>query len=80
MVIRDVKTRWNYTEAMITRGLLLRKAIDQWVFDREELRPLLLTTDEWKMLESLGKILTVRFFAILCVSFNSFPDLYSSYA
>ncbi|KAF8180717.1 hypothetical protein K438DRAFT_2167280 [Mycena galopus ATCC 62051] len=60
MVIRDVKTRWNYTEAMITRGLLLRKAIDQWVFDREELRPLLLTTDEWKMLQSLGKILKVR--------------------
>ncbi|KAF7340416.1 Dimer-Tnp-hAT domain-containing protein [Mycena venus] len=31
MAIRDVKTRWNYTEAMITRGLLLRKAIDQWM-------------------------------------------------
>ncbi|KAJ6583522.1 hypothetical protein DFH09DRAFT_273044 [Mycena vulgaris] len=44
---------------MITRGLLLRKAIDQWVFEREKLRSLLLTTDEWKMPESLGKILTV---------------------
>lgn len=25
MVIRDVRTRWNYTEAMMTRALLLRK-------------------------------------------------------
>jgi hypothetical protein len=25
MVIRDVKTRWNYTHAMIKRALLLRK-------------------------------------------------------
>ncbi|KAF8181164.1 hypothetical protein K438DRAFT_1725275 [Mycena galopus ATCC 62051] len=80
MVIRDVKTRWNYTEAMITRGLLLRKAIDQWVFEREELRSLLLTPDEWKMLESLGKILTVRQFTIIFIQLNSFPGIYSSYA
>jgi hypothetical protein len=25
MVIRDVKHRWNYTEAMISRALVLRK-------------------------------------------------------
>jgi len=24
MAIKDVKTRWNYTHAMIRRGLLLR--------------------------------------------------------
>ncbi|KAF7328569.1 Dimer-Tnp-hAT domain-containing protein [Mycena venus] len=75
MVIRDVKTRWNYTEAMITRGLLLRKAIDQWVFDREELRPLLLTTDQWKMLESLGKILTVFTQVTLEMSRSGTPTL-----
>ncbi|KAF7363114.1 Dimer-Tnp-hAT domain-containing protein [Mycena venus] len=75
MVIRDVKSRWNYTEAMITRGLLLRKAIDQWVFEREELRPLLLTTDEWKMLESLGKILTVFTQVTLEMSRSGTPTL-----
>ncbi|KAJ7834404.1 hypothetical protein B0H13DRAFT_1914110 [Mycena leptocephala] len=29
MVIRDVRHRWNYTEAMISRGILLRKAVDR---------------------------------------------------
>ncbi|KAJ7482522.1 hypothetical protein FB451DRAFT_1441871 [Mycena latifolia] len=57
MVIRDVKHRWNFTEAMISRAKVLRKAIDQWVFEREALRPLLLKDDQWKMLFGLGDIL-----------------------
>ncbi|KAJ7178861.1 hypothetical protein C8R43DRAFT_871631 [Mycena crocata] len=61
MVIRDVKHRWNYTEAMITRGRMLRKvcAINKWVIDREELRPLLLSSKEWELLEKLGDILQI---------------------
>ncbi|KAJ6563486.1 hypothetical protein B0H10DRAFT_2239418 [Mycena sp. CBHHK59/15] len=65
MVIRDVKHRWNFTEAMISRGKLLRKAIDQWVLEREELRPLLLTHEQWKLLEALGDILRVRLVAYI---------------
>ncbi|KAJ6626477.1 hypothetical protein B0H10DRAFT_1755504, partial [Mycena sp. CBHHK59/15] len=57
MVVRDVRHRWNYTHAMIERGLLLRKAIDTWVFETEELRPLSLDDDHWKLLEALGGLL-----------------------
>ncbi|KAF7371616.1 Eukaryotic translation initiation factor 3 [Mycena venus] len=53
MVVRDVRHRWNYTHAMIERALLLRKAIDTWVFEKEELQPLSLN-DNWKLLEALG--------------------------
>ncbi|KAH7903480.1 hypothetical protein BJ138DRAFT_1020557 [Hygrophoropsis aurantiaca] len=60
MVIRDVVTRWNYTHAMIRRALLLRKAIDKWVFEQDNLRgDLLLSNDEWKFLEQLCDILEV---------------------
>ncbi|KAJ6489262.1 hypothetical protein C8R47DRAFT_479101 [Mycena vitilis] len=59
MVVRDVKHRWNYTGAMITRALMLRKAIDKWFFDWEELRPLLLIAKEWDMLKRLGGILEI---------------------
>ncbi|KAJ7150500.1 hypothetical protein C8R43DRAFT_887357, partial [Mycena crocata] len=34
-------------------------AIDKWVIDREELRPLLLTSKEWELLEKLGDILQI---------------------
>ncbi|KAJ7300602.1 hypothetical protein DFH08DRAFT_649898, partial [Mycena albidolilacea] len=57
MVIRDVKHRWNFTEAMITRALKLRKAIHRWVIERDELLPLRLEEKDWTLLESLGQIL-----------------------
>ncbi|KAJ7271310.1 hypothetical protein B0H12DRAFT_976998, partial [Mycena haematopus] len=57
MVVRDVRHRWNYTEAMIKRGVMLQKAIDAWVLDRPELRALWLKPEDWKFLESLGKVL-----------------------
>ncbi|KAJ7786783.1 hypothetical protein B0H14DRAFT_2353117 [Mycena olivaceomarginata] len=60
MVVRDSRHRWNYTHAMIERGMLLRRsAIDSWVFDREELRPLALQTEDWNHLEALGGLLKV---------------------
>ncbi|KAJ7640559.1 hypothetical protein B0H17DRAFT_960339 [Mycena rosella] len=55
MVIRDVFHRWNCTHAMIRRGHLLRKIVE-----REELRPLLLTNEEGKLLEAIGDMLEVR--------------------
>ncbi|KAJ7660882.1 hypothetical protein DFH06DRAFT_988730, partial [Mycena polygramma] len=39
--------------------MVIRDAIDKWLFDREELRPLLLTAKEWDMLEKLGGILEI---------------------
>ncbi|KAH9024612.1 hypothetical protein EDB85DRAFT_1894233 [Lactarius pseudohatsudake] len=52
-------TRWNYTHAMIKRALLLRKAVDKWVFERDEMRDLLLSDREWKFLEQLGSVLEI---------------------
>ncbi|KAK0430961.1 hypothetical protein EV421DRAFT_1720930 [Armillaria borealis] len=63
MAIRDIITRWNYTHAMIERALILRKAIDNWVFATDELKPLLLTSAQWNMLEKLGSILGVRLYS-----------------
>ncbi|THV07444.1 hypothetical protein K435DRAFT_643424 [Dendrothele bispora CBS 962.96] len=64
MVIRDVRTRWNYTHAMIRRGRLLREAIDEWVFRHEDLRDLTLSRDDWKQLEQIERILEVS-----CINF-----------
>ncbi len=43
----------------MTLLLNLIKAIDNWVFATEELKPLLLTSAQWNMLEKLGSILGV---------------------
>ncbi|KAL1939855.1 hypothetical protein VTO73DRAFT_9555 [Trametes versicolor] len=59
MVIRDVATRWNYTHAMIERGLLMQEAIDTWVFKNKQLRSFLLSAAEWQTLRQLGGILEV---------------------
>ncbi|KAF7349955.1 hypothetical protein MVEN_01296600 [Mycena venus] len=59
MVVQDVRHHWNYTHAMIERALLLRKAIDTWVFEKEELRPLFLDDNNWKLLEALGDLLKI---------------------
>ncbi|CAK5283032.1 unnamed protein product [Mycena citricolor] len=75
MVIRDVRHCWNSTEAMITRGLLLREAIDAWVFERRELRPLLLSNSDWDLLESLGKLLKLFTAVTLQMSKRSTPTL-----
>ncbi|KAJ7813704.1 hypothetical protein B0H13DRAFT_2382238 [Mycena leptocephala] len=45
--VRDVKHRWNYTEAMIARARLLRLAVDRWVLDHAELQALFLMEKEW---------------------------------
>ncbi|KAJ6537527.1 hypothetical protein DFH09DRAFT_930756 [Mycena vulgaris] len=60
MVVRDVRHRWNYTHATIRRAELLRKAINNWVFEQEELRPLCLSNDEWRLLSAVGDLLKCR--------------------
>ncbi|KAJ6620602.1 hypothetical protein B0H10DRAFT_1737003, partial [Mycena sp. CBHHK59/15] len=58
MVICDVRHWWNYTHGMIEHALLLRQVtLDSWILEREELRPLYLNAGDWKLLESLGRIL-----------------------
>ncbi|KAF5335248.1 hypothetical protein D9758_017381 [Tetrapyrgos nigripes] len=51
MVIRDVRTRWNYTHAMIQRGHLLRSAINEWVLKHEDLLDLRISKEDWAELE-----------------------------
>lgn len=61
MVIRDIVTRWNYTHAMIERALMLRRAIDRWVRDYDELAPLMLRQEDWEQLEHIKELLEVSF-------------------
>ncbi|KAF7346859.1 Dimer-Tnp-hAT domain-containing protein [Mycena sanguinolenta] len=75
MVVRDVRHRWNYTHAMIRRGLLLHKAIDKWVLDRPELRPLYLSPADWSYLQSLGDLLELFTSVTLQMSRSSTPTL-----
>ncbi|KAG8940951.1 hypothetical protein FRC04_004865 [Tulasnella sp. 424] len=57
MVIRDVKTRWNCTHAMIQRALLLQNAINAWVLNVPELHPYALTKFDWKVLTATEELL-----------------------
>ena len=41
------------------------KAIDKWVFDHEKMRVLLLTDEQWRLLEQLADILEVNLLAYL---------------
>ncbi len=81
MVIRDVRTRWNYTHAMIKRALILQKVAvlihglaSSWQGTLQaihkwvvshELQDLVLQPDQWVFLEKLGSILEVRNFTVL---------------
>ncbi|KAJ7721351.1 hypothetical protein DFH07DRAFT_760491 [Mycena maculata] len=51
------------------------KAIDKWLIEREELRPLLLSNSQWKILEELGKILQLFTQVTLQMSKSSTPTL-----
>ncbi|KAF5378354.1 hypothetical protein D9615_002986 [Tricholomella constricta] len=75
MVVRDVRTRWNYTHAMIKRALMLRKAIDAWVKDRLELRPLHIKASEWDLLRDLGSLLEIFTQVTLQMSRTGTPTL-----
>ncbi|KAG6839502.1 hypothetical protein C0991_002004, partial [Blastosporella zonata] len=53
MVVQDVRTRWNYTHAMIGRAIHLREAINKWIFATPNLHGFLLSPADW---EHLAKI------------------------
>ncbi|KAJ7021826.1 hypothetical protein C8F04DRAFT_972208, partial [Mycena alexandri] len=50
-------------------------AIDKWVIDREELRPLLLSSREWDLLEKLGDMLQIFSQVTLQMSRSKTPTL-----
>ncbi|KAF8130004.1 hypothetical protein K438DRAFT_1494987, partial [Mycena galopus ATCC 62051] len=50
-------------------------AIDKWVIDREELRPLLLSSKDWELLEKLGEILQIFTQVTLQMSRANTPTL-----
>ncbi|KAI0300176.1 hypothetical protein BC826DRAFT_905589, partial [Russula brevipes] len=72
-VVRDVRTRWHYTHAMIRRAELLQEAIDDWVFKTPGLRALLLTEDEWKTLGEIADILEVWVYDTIMMLFANPP-------
>ncbi|KAJ7138608.1 hypothetical protein C8R46DRAFT_922078, partial [Mycena filopes] len=51
------------------------EAIDRWVIERAELRPLLLSEAQWKLLEALGGILKIFTQVTLQMSKSSTPTL-----
>ncbi|KAF8148918.1 hypothetical protein B0H34DRAFT_828266 [Crassisporium funariophilum] len=66
MVVRDVKTRWNYTHAMIRRGLQLKESVDTWVFNTPALRGISLTPNDWKLLAEIADFLEVCKLFVAC--------------
>ncbi|KAJ7193712.1 hypothetical protein GGX14DRAFT_378716, partial [Mycena pura] len=53
----------------------LRQAIDQWIFKREELRPLLLSDDDWQLLKAVASILQVFTQVTKTISVSKTPTL-----
>ncbi|KAF8888703.1 hypothetical protein CPB84DRAFT_1684105 [Gymnopilus junonius] len=79
MVVRDIRTRWNYTQAMIERALQLRQAINKWVMDTGEMDEILLTQGDWTLLEQLNDILKVCdiFLVFLSQLINIFHQVFT---
>ncbi|KAF4611808.1 hypothetical protein D9613_004630 [Agrocybe pediades] len=75
MVIRDIRTRWNYTHAMIRRSLLQREAIDTWTFNNEALRAIVLSKNDWKQLEQIADVLEIFTEATLQMSISQYPTI-----
>ncbi|KAG2362383.1 hypothetical protein BDR07DRAFT_1284816, partial [Suillus spraguei] len=67
---------WNYTHAMIQRALMLREAIQTWVFERKEFHDeLYLSNQEWAFLKQLADVLEVFTKVILYMSRSNTPTL-----
>jgi hypothetical protein len=67
-MIRDVSTRWNSTLLMLDRALALKLYIRHWVDNYPAYRGLLLTEDEWLLLEDILTILQPFRFYTLWIS------------
>ncbi|KAJ3501122.1 hypothetical protein NMY22_g19033 [Coprinellus aureogranulatus] len=75
MVIRDVRTRWNSTHGMLERALLLRDAIDEWIFRTSEYSDLRLTGEDWRELEALEALLRPFTEVTKQISSSSYPTI-----
>ncbi|KAJ2922967.1 hypothetical protein H1R20_g14147, partial [Candolleomyces eurysporus] len=75
MPVRDVRTRWNSSHAMLTRSRLLREAINEWVFRQEEYQGLMLTPRDWEMLKTLEDALQPFAEVTKLISSSSWPTL-----
>ncbi|KAJ2920184.1 hypothetical protein MD484_g20, partial [Candolleomyces efflorescens] len=75
MPVRDVRTRWNSSHAMLTRSRLLREAINEWVFKQEEYQGLMLTPKDWEMLKALEDALQPFAEVTKLISSSSRPTL-----
>lgn len=62
MVIRDVRTRWNWTYCMVTRAIELKDAVNNWTvnYGNGIYEDLKIKQAEWTELEQLSRILEVR--------------------
>jgi hypothetical protein len=56
-LIQDVKTRWNSTAQMLERALRMREIIKAWLQTQPRLIELYPTSDEWKQIQYVMKIL-----------------------
>ncbi|KAJ7156332.1 hypothetical protein C8R46DRAFT_909917 [Mycena filopes] len=76
-----VTSKAIYKDALAPSGkplctlMVVRDAIDQWVIEREELRPLLLSAREWELLEKLGDMLRIFSQVTLQMSRSKAPTL-----
>ncbi|KAF8263013.1 hypothetical protein EI94DRAFT_1807894 [Lactarius quietus] len=75
MPVRDIRTCWNSTHVMIKRARILRKAVDAWLFEFEELRGLLLSSREWDLLGQYEDLLECFTEVTAVISRSSMPTL-----
>ncbi|TFY56694.1 hypothetical protein EVJ58_g7479 [Rhodofomes roseus] len=75
MPVRDVRTRWNCTHAMIERALLLKKAIGDWVAERDDLEALTLLPEDWNFLQQHANLLSHFTHVTHIMSKQSMPTL-----
>jgi hypothetical protein len=73
--IKDVKTRWNSTHALICRALELKPALKQLCSSEKRLRPFRLLGEEWLLLEDLRDLLKSFVMATEALSGCLYPTI-----
>ncbi|KAJ7049547.1 hypothetical protein C8F01DRAFT_960568, partial [Mycena amicta] len=73
--IRRLFARYVFSLYLRDASADILQAMERWVFERPELRPLLLSADEWKTLKALGKMLEAFTDVTLQMSHSSTPTL-----
>jgi hypothetical protein len=73
--IKDVKTRWNSTHALICRALELKPALKQLCSSDKRLRPFRLLGEEWLLLEDLRDLLKSFVTATEALSGGLYPTI-----